>query len=193
MWNIESTRNNRETPVNSPEALKERVFQKYKIDMVWLILYGSDSTWESLKENPERYKKFIWLTPSWRDQLMRQWESFLKDGIFDNTPILNEFKRIKKSDITWMLNFFVSMPNLRDGLRNDANMNAYWKWMLWSTSRTIAPIDLCSAVNSDFLQNRGSLIQNPSTGDCLILYLIKDKQWVMKMHIFNPLDFDEKL
>ncbi len=179
--------------MNSPEALKERVFQKYKIDMVWLILYGSDSTWESLKENPEKYKKFIWLTSSWRDQLMRQWESFLKDGIFDNTPILNELKRIKKGDIAWMLNFFVSMPNLRAGLRNDTNMNTYWKWMLWSRSRTIAPIDLCSAVNSDFLPNRGSLIQNPSTGDCLILYLIKDKQWVMKMHIFNPLDFDEKL
>ncbi len=74
MGNIETKNHPAINPIENRESLQKWVFDRYKIDALWLMLHGEKSIWEKIAQDPEYFSRFLSLSGKSKQILIRELE-----------------------------------------------------------------------------------------------------------------------
>ena len=74
MGNIEARNHPDNNPLENRASLQKWVFDRYKIDPIWLIAYTESPMWEKIAKDPEYFSRFLSLSGKSKQLLIKELE-----------------------------------------------------------------------------------------------------------------------
>lgn len=72
MGNIDTKNHPDNNPIESRESLQKWVFDRYKIDILWLILHAEVAIWDKIAREPAYFSRFLALSGKSKQLLINE-------------------------------------------------------------------------------------------------------------------------